>query len=110
MSEEIEPNEPPEDDAPGRALVPRFTPGGQPGPGRPKGSSSATTIAMRTAVAAVFEDLQEDHGGERRYSHFFDWAKTNPTEFYRIAARLLPMRVDTGEGAIGVVVFQGIND
>ena len=126
MSEEIEPNETPEDDAagtpalagsgqadsasPGRELAPMFTAGGQPGPGRPKGSSSATTMAMRTAVAAVFEDLQTKHGGKGRYPHFYEWAAANPTEFYRMAARQLPVRIESGEGAIGVLVFRGIND
>ena len=111
MSAEEEPADPPADiPTTGRALAPRFTIGGPPGPGRPKGSANGTTVAMRTAVATVFEDLQASHEGEGRYPHFLAWAKENPTEFYRIAARQLPLQVETGEPRIGYVVFKGIND
>ena len=104
-------SEPPEDDdATGRQLAPRFTKGGLPGPGRPKGSANRVTVAMRDAVIAVFEDLQASHQGEGHYPHFLAWAKANPTEFYRMAARQLPVQLDTGGPAIGLVVFKGLND
>ena len=111
-------NDEPEDQQPaveaaatGRALAPMFTPGGRPGPGRPRGRSNRTTTAMKEAIAAVFQDLQATHEGEGEYPHFFEWAKGHPTEFYRMAARLLPLQVEAGAAAtIGVVVFQGIND
>jgi hypothetical protein len=86
-----------------------FTPRGRPGPGRPKGAPNKTTIVMKEAIAAVFEDLQVRHKGEGRFPHFLAWAEANPTEFYRIAARQLPVQVEAG-GAIGLVVFRGIND
>src|SRR5687767_2675366 len=103
MSEANEPTEPPEQEAhseptsstsSGRALPPMFTPRGRPGPGRPKGAPNKTTIFMKEAIAAVFEDLQAKHKGEGRYSHFLEWAEANPTEFYRIAARQLPVQVE----------------
>ncbi len=88
MSEELEQNEPPKDaEATGRALAPVLGEDERRLPGRPKGSLNQTTVAMRTAIAAVFEDLQAKDEGEGRYSHFYAWAKENPTEFYRIAAR-----------------------
>ena len=87
-----------------------FTEGGRPGPGRPKGSPNRTTVMMRSAIGAVFEDLQADHGGAGRYPHFFAWAKENPTEFYRIAARQMPVPLEMTGKAIGLVVFKGIND
>ena len=80
------------------------------GPGRPKGSLNQTTVAMRHAIAAVFEDMQARHGGEGRYPHFLAWAEANPTEFYRIAARQMPVPFGNVERTFGVVVFKGIND
>ena len=94
----------------GRALRPMFTDGGRPGPGRPKGSPNRTTVAMKNAISTVFEDLQAGHGGEGAYPHFLAWAKANPTEFYRMAARQLPVHVAIEEPKIGLVVFKGIND
>ena len=97
--------------ATGRALVPMFTEGGVPGPGRPKGSLNRTTIMMRQAIAAVFEDLQAEHKGEGRYPHFHAWAKEQPD-------RILPDRGAADAAAdrdgrarsIGLVVFKGLND
>ena len=118
MSEEFQPNETPEDDAagtptlasPGRELAPRFTEGGQPGPGRPKGALNRTTIIMRDAIAAVFEDLQAQTKGKGSYPHFLNWAKKHPTEFYRIAARQMPVPLEDVGRAVGLVVFRGLND
>ena len=94
----------------GRELAPMFTQGGCPGPGRPKGRLNRTTIAMRTAIAAVFEDLQMSCRGEGEYPHFLAWAKKHPTEFYRLAARQIPVQLESSGQAIGVVVFRGVND
>lgn len=44
---------------------------------------------------SVYADLQADSGKE--HGHFLEWAKGAPTEFYKIAAKLLPLQV-TGEG------------
>jgi hypothetical protein len=79
-------------------------------PGRPLGSLGKKTIAMREACASVYEQLQEELGEGRPHGHFFDWAKANPTEFYRLAVRMLPLQIETNAPAIGVVVFRGIND
>jgi len=80
------------------------------GPGRPKGSLNQTTVAMRTAIARVFADMQQRHGGEGPYPHFLEWAEANPTEFYRIAARQLPVPLEATGQAIGLVVWRGLND
>ena len=101
--------DPPIDEA-GRELAPMFTEGGRPGPGRPRGSANRSTVAMRSAITAVFEDLQAGHEGEGRFPHFFEWAKANPTEFYRMASRQLPVQIEAGSRAIGMVVFRGLND
>lgn len=107
MSEE---SEMPGADAPaGREFAPRFTRGGLPGPGRPKGSRNRTTMAMRDAFTAVFHDLQASHRGKGSHSHLLAWAKAHPTEFYRIVARQMPLEVEA-RAAVGMVVFKGIND
>ena len=93
-----------------RTLAPRFTKGGRPGPGRPPGALNRTTVIMRDAVTAVFQDLQADHGGKGPYPHFFEWAKGNPSEFYRIAAKLMPQQLEASAMLVGRVVFRGIND
>lgn len=84
--------------------------GGRRGGGRPRSSPNRGTIAMRQAIATVFEDLQASHEGEGRYPHFLAWAKDNPTEFYRFAFRQLPMQIEATSRAIGLVVFRGLND
>jgi len=62
--------------------------------GRAKGTPNKSTIAIREAVLQVFADLQHGSGGENR--HFLDWALGNPSDFYRLSAKLLPRQV-TGE-------------
>ena len=101
------PAEHPESAGEARAAKPRFTKGGAPGPGRPKGSLNQSTVAFMEAIAAVYHDLQAEAGGG--HAHFLNWARANATEYYRIAARRLPLRVEAS-GAIGVVVFRGIHD
>jgi hypothetical protein len=74
---------------------------GNRGLGRPKGAKNKTTVVMKDAITAVYADLQEETGKE--HGHFLDWAKTNATEFYKIAAKLLPMDVNANvQGQIGM--------
>lgn len=77
---------------------------GKPGPGRPKGSPNKTTALMKDAITAVYADLQAQVE-ERDHGHFFIWANQNPTEFYKLASKLIPLQV-SGEdgGAITVVI------
>ena len=63
--------------------------------GRKKGSLNKTTVAMKDAMLSVYADLQAEAGGGN--GHFLDWARGNSTDFYRLAARLLPLQV-SGEG------------
>lgn len=62
--------------------------------GRRKGTPNMSTIAIREAVLQVFADLQHGAGGEN--GHFLDWALGNPSDFYKLSAKLLPRQV-TGE-------------
>jgi hypothetical protein len=51
--------------------------------GRPKGAKNKTTIAFKTAVLDAFNEM----GG---VVALLAWGKENQTEFYKIAARLIP--------------------
>ena len=104
------PPEPPANEAADVAqMPPRFTKGGEPGPGRPKGSMNRTTLVMKNAIAIVFEKLQAKHGKEGEFAHFFSWAEGNPTDFYRIAAKLIPLTLEQPARLVGRIVFRGIN-
>lgn len=62
---------------------------GTPGPGRPKGSKNKMTLAVKEAFEAAFEDLQGDEK-----NCLTAWARANPTEFYRIASKLIPSELN----------------
>lgn len=51
--------------------------------GRQKGSLNKVTAKFKEAVQIVYDDI----GG---HAAFADWARENPSEFYRIAAKLIP--------------------
>jgi hypothetical protein len=63
------------------------------GKGRVKGVPNKTTAAFKEAIVAVYADLQAETGAE--HGHFLEWAKGTPTEFYKLAAKLLPLQVNT---------------
>jgi len=54
--------------------------------GRRKGTQNKTTRAFKEAVILAFEGIGGDDG-------FQTWARDNRTEFYKIAARLIPTEV-----------------
>lgn len=54
-------------------------------PGRKKGSQNKLTKTVKETVLAVFNDLQADPK-----ANLVTWAKSETTEFYRIAAKLIP--------------------
>ena len=58
--------------------------------GRQLGTPNALTGAFRDAVRIAFTGL----GG---HENFLAWAKNNQTEFYRIAARLIPGEMQRAE-------------
>ena len=78
---------------------------GPKGIGRPKGSRGRNTLIMKDAMSAVYADLQAETGREN--GHFLDWARDNPTHYYRLCGKLLPLQIDTRfDGPmIGNVVF-----
>jgi len=70
--------------------------------GRQVGTPNRFTGAFREAVQIVYDGL----GG---HDAFLEWARENPTEYYRIAARLIPgeMRTEDNEQKVVVIVDRG---
>lgn len=66
------------------------------GKGRKKGVPNKTTAAIKTAIMAVYEALQE--GEEEPHGHFLNWARETPTEFYKLASKLLPLQLTGDDG------------
>lgn len=54
--------------------------------GRQRGTPNKITRAFREAVLVAYDAI----GGDQAFS---TWARENQTEFYRIAARLIPLQV-----------------
>jgi len=67
--------------------------------GRLPGVSNKFTGVFREAVQVVYDGL----GG---HPAFLEWAKENRTEYYRIAARLIPGEMQDGDraGTLTVIV------
>lgn len=66
------------------------------GKGRKKGSQNKLTRTVKEAFEAAFNALQDQPGAK-----LDDWAKGNPTDFYKIASKLIPTDVKaTVEGSI----------
>jgi hypothetical protein len=57
--------------------------------GKVKGSQNKLTRTVKETVLAVFDDLQADPK-----ANLLSWGKENPTEFYKIAAKLIPTEVN----------------
>lgn len=62
---------------------------GTPGPGRPRGSQNKLTRAVKDAFQAAFEDLQGDEN-----NNLLSWAQANPTDFYKLASKLIPSEIN----------------
>lgn len=54
--------------------------------GRQKGTPNKTTASVKAALVAAFDEL----GGT---GNLVAWAKENPTEFFKLWAKLLPTEV-----------------
>lgn len=62
--------------------------GFRPGAGRKPGAQNRVTRTIKNTIESVFIKLQRDPTVNLRA-----WAKSNPTEFYKLAARLIPQEV-----------------
>ena len=59
--------------------------------GRQKGTPNKLTTTFREAVLLTYHNI----GGHEAFSN---WAAKNRTEFYRIAARLIPAEINDSDG------------
>lgn len=57
--------------------------------GRPKGATNRLTRTVKETVLAAFNDLQNDPK-----ANILTWAKDQPTEFYKIASKLIPTELN----------------
>lgn len=73
------------------------------GPGRPKGVPNKMTATIRENFERVFHMLQDDKNPARLEA----WARANPTEFYKLAAKLIPVDV-AHQGNITLSVITGV--
>ena len=64
--------------------------------GRKAGTPNRMTSAVKEALQTVYDDLQAKSGGGHK--HFSEWAEGNPTEFYKLYAKLLPQEVKAEVG------------
>lgn len=55
-------------------------------PGRPRGAKNKINAAFRLSVLKAFQAI----GGDPAFA---EWAKENRTDFYKIAARLIPQEM-----------------
>lgn len=56
---------------------------------KPKGATNKLTRTVKECVLDAFNDLQKDPKVK-----LSKWGKENPTEFYKIAAKLIPTEVN----------------
>jgi hypothetical protein len=64
------------------------------GQGRPKGALNKVTRTVREAFERAFLMLQRND-----VASLETWASENPTEFYKLAARLIPAEMNIGVNA-----------
>ncbi len=56
--------------------------------GKPKGATNKMTKSVKEAFEITFNELQGD-----KEANLTNWAKDNTTEFYKLAAKLIPTSV-----------------
>ncbi|MGV8856745.1 MAG: hypothetical protein ACOH2L_19175 [Devosia sp.] len=74
-------------------------------PGRPRGVPNKITTTVKRSIEATYSGI----GG---LDAFIAWARENPTEFYRLWAKMLPLQVQADlkhSGAVTIIVETGIS-
>ena len=66
--------------------------------GRKKGTPNKVTASMRECFAEAFEQL----GGTKA---LVDWGRDNQTDFYKLAARLIPVEITGKDGGAAQLVM-----
>lgn len=70
--------------------------------GRKAGTPNKVTAAVREAFEVVFSQLQSSET-----ANLYAWAQQNPTEFYKLASKLIPCEV-TVQGGMVIHVVTGV--
>ena len=70
--------------------------------GRKKGTPNRVTATVRETFEKVFNALQDGRDADLEV-----WARDNPTEFYKLAARLIPVDM-TMQAGITMQVISGV--
>jgi len=65
------------------------------GSGRAKGTVNKTTAQVKEVFAETFRQLQEDPDKPHA---LIKWAENNPTDFYKLASKLIPVQLTGKEG------------
>lgn len=74
--------------------------------GRIKGTPNKLTRTVKETVLAVFNELQADPKAK-----LIVWAKEEPTEFYKIAAKLIPTEISGHlDSQIKLTIVRGKNN
>ncbi len=74
------------------------------GAGRKQGSPNKLTATVRETFEHAFQMLQNS---ER--ANLTSWAEGNPTEFYKLAAKLIPTDMSV-QGTMTLTVLTGVPD
>ena len=72
--------------------------------GRPQGAQNKLTKTIREMFIAAFDELQEN-----KTANLIQWAKKNPTEFYKLAALLIPTEIQTDHIFVEQPLFTDIH-
>ncbi|WP_295654677.1 hypothetical protein [uncultured Mucilaginibacter sp.] len=68
--------------------------------GKPKGAVNKNTKLVKDVFAEVFTALQDGGAADLEI-----WARQNTTEFYKLAARLIPTQIDEiGKNQISILI------
>ena len=73
-----------------------------PGSGRKKGSANVTSRSVRETFQETFEMLQQ-----HKTANLTNWALENRSQFYQLAAKLIPANVAL-QGALTLNVVTGV--
>lgn len=74
-------------------------------PGRPHGAVGKMSKTVRQSVLEAFEELQDDPN-----VNLVSWAREEPTEFYKIAAKLIPTEIQGKiDNTLKVTIERGNN-
>lgn len=66
--------------------------------GKPKGATNKLTKSVKEAFEIAFNQLQSD-----KEANLATWAKDNTTEFYKLAAKLIPTSLSGEVATTGII-------